>query len=530
MSDSVPPLPPLSSISDPAVRAYLQALSNSWNVRNGYSGNGADKFLTASDLGDGITAALSDQSSGASAVSTGGVKAIIVNGVASQIRKLSDAIMQSRMWKELERKLDHINTPEWFAGKFGAAIKVEETTRETQNSALAQTIATEVTNINGNLAITQQTAQAASDQAGATASTVTALQTTVAGVSANAEQAFNLSQSIDGKVTGSWSVKMGTDDYVTGFGLGIDAKSGTATSIFAVRADKFAVGAPGAQNVVPFFVQDGKTYMDTAVIANATIDWAQINGQLDASRIDTRGLTIKDANGNILFGSGNMLNASYISGLGSFAFQSSVSAYQVSGLGSLAMKNSVASGDISGLGTLATKNSVNWSTELSNMPSFGNFAWLSSINSANIGSYFSGLAIGDAYIANGAITSAKIGALAVETLNIQNQAVTVPVAIETNVSVGSGETLVIRNGTWMFPSGTPVVVTVAWDSSGSNISDGYESYLTCYAFGKVRYARGGPSAGGFTLIGYGNGGGVIDVYVNGSWFNNLTVTMLGCKK
>jgi hypothetical protein len=89
---------------------------------------------------------------------------------------------------------------------------------------------------------------------------------------------------------------------------------------------------------------------------------------------------------------------------------------------------------VTGLGTLATQNSVNWNTQITNIPSFGNFAYLNSITSANISTYISSAAIGTAYIANGAITnalietaaitSAKIGNLEVDTINIKGNAVT----------------------------------------------------------------------------------------------------------
>ena len=132
---------------------------------------------------------------------------------------------------------------------------------------------------------------------------------------------------------------------------------------------------------------------------------------MTASQIDSRGLTIKDANGTVLFGSGTPITYSSISGtptLGPLATASSISYTNVTGLGTLATQNSVSAANVSGLGSLATQNSVNWNTQISNIPGFGNFAFLSTITQANISTYISGAAIGTAYIANGAITSAKI--------------------------------------------------------------------------------------------------------------------------
>ena len=134
---------------------------------------------------------------------------------------------------------------------------------------------------------------------------------------------------------------------------------------------------------------------------------ASIRGQLTASQIDSRGLSIKDLSGNIILSAGTPLSTSYISGLGTLATQNTVSTAQVTGLG-----------------TLATQNAVNWNTQIINIPAFGNFAYLSTITSANISTYIAGAAIGTAYIANAAVTEALIANLAVGSAKIQDAAVT----------------------------------------------------------------------------------------------------------
>jgi hypothetical protein len=164
---------------------------------------------------------------------------------------------------------------------------------------------------------------------------------------------------------------------------------------------------------------------------------AAIRGQLVASQIDTRGLSIKDSNGNIIFAAGtplsttnitglgslataNTVAATSVTGLGSLATADTVAASSVTGLGSLATANTVAASSVTGLGTLATASSVNWSTQITNIPSFGNFAFLSSITSANISTYIASAAIGEAYIADASITNAKIGTAAVSNAKIGN--------------------------------------------------------------------------------------------------------------
>lgn len=159
---------------------------------------------------------------------------------------------------------------------------------------------------------------------------------------------------------------------------------------------------------------------------NGTAEFAAaaIRGQLTAAQIDSRGLTIKDNAGNVLFGAGTPISTSNISGLGSLATQNSVSSSQVSGLGDLATQDSVSASQVSGLGNLATQNSVNWNTQIINIPSFGNFAYLNTITSANISTYIQGAAIGTAYIANGAITNALIANAAISSAKIGDGEIT----------------------------------------------------------------------------------------------------------
>lgn len=44
------PLPPLSSITDPAVRLALQAIYDELRLRRGETGNGQEKFVTKTEL------------------------------------------------------------------------------------------------------------------------------------------------------------------------------------------------------------------------------------------------------------------------------------------------------------------------------------------------------------------------------------------------------------------------------------------------------------------------------------------------
>ena len=345
----VPNLPPLSSISDAATRNYLQALTNGWRVRNGELGDGGEKFLTVNDLSDtisGVTTSVA--ASGSSAVSVSKAAPAWAQTLKRQWQNLQNSVLQSRMWKELEERLTAVETPEWFTQQFGAAIKEEQIIRESESRVLANSVNTSIAKLNNNLAIAKTELSATSTSVSSQASQITTLQTTVSGVSttanqaastagqassaanqaastanqaastanqaastagqasatasqasatasqasATASQAFTLAQSTSGTLSASWSVKVDYNGYVSGFGYGVDAKSGSVSSNFYVRADTFAVGAPGAQNAVPFTVSGGKTWINSAYIQDASIGNAKIaTGAIDSARIQDGAIT-----------------------------------------------------------------------------------------------------------------------------------------------------------------------------------------------------------------------------------------------
>ncbi len=80
-----------------------------------------------------------------------------------------------------------------------------------------------------------------------------------------------------------WQLQVSNNGNVTGIALAADEK----TSVFTVMADRFSVistdSAKLSDRVYPFVVQGGKTYINSAVIASASINEAMINN-LSVSR------------------------------------------------------------------------------------------------------------------------------------------------------------------------------------------------------------------------------------------------------
>lgn len=137
-----------------------------------------------------------------------------------------------------------------------AAVVAEQTARINTYGALSSSIETVKNSVNGNtLAIQTNT---------------TAIQT------------------VDGKVTGSWSVRLqyeaSTGEYKwAGVGLGLENGPGGLQTKFVIDADLFALGQGGT---VPFAVQGGQTFIKSAFIQDGTITNAKIGNYIQSNNYD----------------------------------------------------------------------------------------------------------------------------------------------------------------------------------------------------------------------------------------------------
>jgi hypothetical protein len=193
-----------------------------------------------------------------------------------------------------------------------------------------------------------------------------------------------------------------------------NAKIGNATiddaKIVSLTADKITAGSIGVGSFIEStgFITGSQGWR---IHGNGVAEFAaaSIRGQLTASQINSNGLSIRDTSGNII------LNA------GTGVFSGTTSASNVSGL--------------------------------------GGFAFISSITSANISTYIAGAAIGTAYIANaaitealitnGAITNAKIGNAAITSAKIQDGEITnakIGTAAITSAKIGEAEVGTLKIG------------------------------------------------------------------------------------
>lgn len=220
-----------------------------------------------------------------------------------------------------------------MVANIAAAVLVESSARATDYDATAMVMSLLTAQLNDPVTglpktradiLTESTARVTENTA--LASSVTTLQTTIG----SHTTAIETAQTVVAGINAKYTVKIDANGYVSGYGLASETNTvtGAALSSFAIRADTFSIGAPAvpasagqvavaASKVYPFTVLTTKSepdingkviqpgvYMDSAFITN-----------IAANQVDTRGLTIKDAAGNVLFGSGTGLDFANVTGI-----------------------------------------------------------------------------------------------------------------------------------------------------------------------------------------------------------------------
>ena len=172
-------LPPLSGVQDPAVRAYLEALSQAWLVRNGQTRETDERFLTLADLRDGFAQA--GRGAGGNLGFGSSNNILTANIIASAIQSLADDIKQSRLWKQLGERIEQLEVPEWFRQRFNMEIRNEVIQRESADESLQHKIQTTHAQLDGSLAIVRSDIQTLVNHDQALAQQITTVATTFDG-------------------------------------------------------------------------------------------------------------------------------------------------------------------------------------------------------------------------------------------------------------------------------------------------------------------------------------------------------------
>ena len=196
---------------------------------------------------------------------------------------------------------------------------------------------------------------------------------------------------------------------------------------------------------------------------------------ITAAKIDSRGLTIKDAYGNIIFGSGYGLDWGQIVSQPSNIYNGNIT------IGSDGTLYGAGGGSVS-LGGLGA----------------GAMARIDQINSSNVWTYIGAAAIGTAFITNAAITNAKIGDAEVDTLKISGNA----------VSFGNGISGSGAQGFYTATGGTLVAIGYGGGSYGDSLCLYSDAGADYFPHGTAVWANTGGDSGYSYIEAYGPNSGV----------------------
>ncbi|WP_353188551.1 DUF1983 domain-containing protein [Pseudomonas sp.] len=163
-----------------------------------------------------------------------------------------------------------------------AAIASESKVRASQNEAMARRVTNFDAKIAENAANITELEEVVTTNESATATKIEQLNVSVGDNSAAIQQTSTAYADTAGKLSTMWSVKMqvtANGQYVAaGIGLGIENTGAGLQSQFLVSADRFAIvnTIAGGAIAVPFAVQGGQVFMNSAFIQDASIGNAKI--------------------------------------------------------------------------------------------------------------------------------------------------------------------------------------------------------------------------------------------------------------
>ncbi|MGC3935990.1 phage tail tip fiber protein [Pseudomonas atacamensis] len=170
-----------------------------------------------------------------------------------------------------------------------AAIATNDKVRASENLASAQKITTLDAKVGENEANVTDLRQTVATDKEATAQALTQVNVKVGENSAAIQETSTAYADTSGKLSTMWSVKMqvtASGQYVAaGIGLGIENTGAGLQSQFLVSADRFAIvnTIAGGAISVPFAVQGGQVFMNSAFIMDGSITNAKIGNYISSS-------------------------------------------------------------------------------------------------------------------------------------------------------------------------------------------------------------------------------------------------------
>lgn len=170
-----------------------------------------------------------------------------------------------------------------------ASIVTESQVRATENEATARTVTQLTATVGDNVSQVTDLRQVVSNNQSATSTAISQLNASVGANTSAIQQTSNAYADTAGKLSTMWSVKMqvtaGGQYVAAGIGLGIENTGAGLQSQFLVSADRFAIvnTIAGGAIAVPFAVQGGQVFINSAFIQDGTITNAKIGGSLQST-------------------------------------------------------------------------------------------------------------------------------------------------------------------------------------------------------------------------------------------------------
>lgn len=203
--------------------------------------------------------------------------------VYNLLKKLTGEIAEWHLTTELSSRINLIDDPDE-----GLVSKIEQinTISEDSGSVIAReffNLRSVVTDEDTGLATKASIAElstANTSLSSAVASAIVQTSTTLNGQTSTIE---TMAQSVDG-INAQYTVKLNNNMKVAGFGLMLEEGE---PSTFEILADKFAVvNTDGVSSTSPFFIQNDKTYINTALIQELSADKIAANGTIQSPTIE----------------------------------------------------------------------------------------------------------------------------------------------------------------------------------------------------------------------------------------------------
>ena len=279
--------------------------------------------------------------------STNGISGVILPPTQVIIEKLAEQIEFSHLAQSLRDRINLITDLQNGITQVNSLV-VDET------NILAQELLALKNDLTGAVAYINEQTQVSIGQRESMVNSINTLMAQYGTSIAALEEQSTVLAEASGALMAEKTVKTDLAGNVSGYGLStyVDPQ-GNATSDFQVRADTFSIAPPAVysatppaggfngkvwidtsagntpkwynsttetwqttpvKGAVPFIVKTTSETIDGKVIpAGVYIDSAYIS-KLTADKIDTRGLSIKDANGNVILSAGTTLDWSKVGG------------------------------------------------------------------------------------------------------------------------------------------------------------------------------------------------------------------------